>query len=231
MACTSCHDPHGGDRARQLALETPRGNAVCTACHSALATPDALRAHAHHDPNGRGGTCIACHMPKKNMGLGYELTRYHRIGSPTDRARVENDRPLECALCHTDKSVAEIVTAMERSFGKRFDKGALRALYGDLDANALEATLARGKPHEVVPAMIALADARHASAAFAIAPHLGHEFPLVRYFARDALGKLFGTSCAVDVDNGAADAIRREGHAWVTSRMHSSSASGRASEP
>ena len=55
-------------------------------------------------------------MPKKNTGLGYQLTRYHRIGSPTDAARVEKDRPLECALCHADKSVASLVSTMECLF-------------------------------------------------------------------------------------------------------------------
>ena len=47
-------------------------------------------------------------MPQKNLGLGYNLTRYHRIGSPTEKARVEGDRPLECALCHADKTVEEL---------------------------------------------------------------------------------------------------------------------------
>ena len=64
-------------------------------------------------------------MPRKNMGLGYDLTRYHRIGSPDRPGRVERDRPLECALCHVD-SVGELVGSMERWWGKRYDRGALR---------------------------------------------------------------------------------------------------------
>ena len=56
----------------------------------------------------RGRAASACHMPRKNMGLGYTLTRYHRIGSPDDPVRVERDRPLECALCHADKTVADL---------------------------------------------------------------------------------------------------------------------------
>jgi len=51
---------------------------------------------------------------QEEQGLGYELIAYHRIGSPYDRQRVEGDRPLECALCHTDKSVAELTATMER---------------------------------------------------------------------------------------------------------------------
>src|SRR6185436_351566 len=120
----------------------------------------ALRAHAHHDPSGAGGACIGCHMPKKNMGLGYALTRYHRIGSPTDRARVEGDRPLECALCHVDKSVGELVGAMERFWGKRYDRAALTALYGDLGGSALLSTVVRGKAHEQATAMHVLGEHR-----------------------------------------------------------------------
>ena len=106
MACTACHDPHrAGDAERLRALATPAGNATCVGCHKDLGDRDRLRAHAHHDPAGAGGSCVACHMPRKNMGLDGSLTRYHRIGSPTDPARVLGDRPLECALCHADRSV------------------------------------------------------------------------------------------------------------------------------
>ena len=70
----------------------------------------------------RAAPASSCHMPRKNMGLGYALTRYHRIGSPTDAARVERDRPLECALCHADRSVASLVGDMERLWGKRYDR-------------------------------------------------------------------------------------------------------------
>src|SRR6185369_6882762 len=136
----------GRDRLEQLG--GPAGNAICARCHPALATAEGLRAHTHHGP-GAGSACVGCHMPKKNMGLSYELSRYHRIGSPTDEARVLGDRPLECALCHYDKSVEELVGDMERFWGKSYDRTALQALYGeDLSVKPLEATLARGKPQE-----------------------------------------------------------------------------------
>jgi predicted CXXCH cytochrome family protein len=204
MSCVTCHDPHGEDRREALArLATSAGNPTCTGCHQAYAAPEALRAHAHHDPAGAGGSCIACHMPRKNMGLGYTLTRYHRIGSPTEPSRVEGDRPLECALCHPRETVASLVGDMERFWGKRYDRDRLAALYGSLDARPLEATLARGKPHEQATALGVLAETRpapgDAATRTAAARQLANPIPLVRYYARRAVEAL-GGPCEVDLD-------------------------------
>jgi Doubled CXXCH motif (Paired_CXXCH_1) len=201
MSCVTCHDPHGEDRKETLArLATPAGNGTCTRCHGQYAAPEALRAHAHHDPAGAGGSCVACHMPRKNMGLAYELTRYHRIGSPTETARVEGDRPLECALCHADATVGTLVSAMERFWGKHYDRARLAALYGDLDARPLEATLARGKPHEQATALGVLGEARAQGALVAAARELANPVPLVRYYARRAVEQIRGAPCDVDLD-------------------------------
>jgi hypothetical protein len=139
-------------------------------------------------------------MPRKNMGLGYALTRYHRIGRPTDPARVEGDRPLECALCHVDRSVGSLVDAMERFWGKRYDRARLASLYGDLAALPLQATLARGKAHEQAAALGVLGEARVASALPAAARQLTNPFPLVRQYARRAVEQLRGAPCDVDLD-------------------------------
>jgi len=201
LACTACHDPHALDKPEHLAqLATPAGNRVCEPCHKAFASPEGFADHAHHLPTGPAGSCIACHMPRKNMALDYSLTRYHRIGSPTDRERVEGDRPLECALCHADKSVAALVGDMERLWEKRYDRGKLRALYGDLAGNALLATLARGRPHEQVTAAMVLAENKMNSAAPLVARLLASPYPLARRFAAQALTSMLGRPCAVDVD-------------------------------
>jgi predicted CXXCH cytochrome family protein len=197
MACTRCHDPHGGGddgAARALrALATPAGNAVCTDCHRELAASDRLRAHAHHDPGGDGASCVACHMPRKNMGLDGRLTRYHRVGSPTDPARVLGDRPLECALCHSDRTVADLVVAMERWWPVRYPRQRLQELYGSLDSNVVRATLERGKPHEKAVAIGVLAEKRAADAAPLVARELANEYPLVREWARRALDAMGAT--------------------------------------
>ena len=201
MSCATCHDPHTEDRRADLdRLATTAGNAVCVRCHPQYAPAPALAAHAHHDPTGAGGSCIACHMPKKNMGLGYALTRYHRIGLPDDPARVERDRPIECALCHTDKTVADLVGKMEAWWGRKYDRAALANLYGTVDARPLQATLMRGKAHEQAVAVAVLGEARRTEALPGIARQLVNPFPLVRYYAKRAVDTLADRPCAVDLD-------------------------------
>lgn len=217
MSCTACHDPHTRDHSKRLQqLEGPAGRALCTSCHEGLGSDAAVSAHTHHRPDGAGSSCIGCHMPKKNTGLGYSLTRYHRIGSPTDRARVLGDRPLECALCHLDSSVETLVLAMERWWGKRYDRPALRALYGDdLHMNVLKSTLSRGKAHEQTVAIALLGESRRSSAVPLLVPELSHEFPLVRYFAKHALQTLTQRRLPVDV-NQSASSVATQAQDWLT---------------
>ena len=219
MTCTTCHDPHAeDDRAALEKLATPAGNRVCTPCHSELASDSALRAHAHHDPKREGGACIACHMPKKNIGLGYDLTRYHRIGSPTDRVRAEQDRPLECALCHRDASVQKLAQSMQTWWKKQYDPGALRRLYGDdLEVNVLVATLERGYPHEQTVALVELSRTGDRAHAPRIAAALENELPLTRYFAREALSRLTGKRPALDMSLPGAE-LRAAGEAWLAAQ-------------
>jgi predicted CXXCH cytochrome family protein len=199
MTCTTCHDPHGAKPRDTLrALATPAGNPTCTACHAELAERARLKEHAHHDPDGAGGSCVACHMPRKNMGLEGTLTRYHRIGSPTDPARVLGDRPLECALCHADRSVGSLVEAMERWWPVRYPRQRLEELYGSLAANVMRATLERGKPHEQAVAIATLGEARDRAAAPLIARSLAGDYPLVREWAKRALVSILGR-CDVDL--------------------------------
>ena len=215
MTCVDCHDPHGrAEPERMRRLQTPAGNLICTRCHTALRGPAALRAHSHHAPDGEAGACLACHMPRKNLGLDYRLTAYHRIGSPTDPERVLRDRPLECALCHGDRSVEQLVVTMERWWGKRFDRAALRALYGaDLGVNALRAALA-GKPHEQAAAFGVLGERRVAGAVPALAEGLSHRLPILRFFARAAIERITGQPVPVDLHARAAG-LKIEVRRWL----------------
>ena len=200
MSCVTCHDPHAPDNQRRmLELEGAKGSAICQKCHPQYTTPEAVRAHTHHDPAGAGGQCLSCHMPKKNMSLENRLTRYHRIGSPTDAARVEKDRPLECALCHADKTVAQLVDTMESWWNKKYDRAALRTLYGSLDANVVRATLQVGKAHEQAAALTVAGEARDRDALPLVVAQLTHPYPIVRYFAVRALEAILGHDVAIDL--------------------------------
>jgi predicted CXXCH cytochrome family protein len=215
LVCTACHDPHGIDSAEHLAqLATPAGNRVCTGCHGQLAAKEAVRAHSHHDPDGPGGACVACHLPRKNMGLAYQLTRYHRIGSPTDAARVLGDRPLECALCHADATVETLVSQMEAWWAKSYDRKALAVLYADLGRPALIQTLEAGKPHEQAVAIALLGEHRDVAAAPVIADAMTHRYPLLRYYARRALEQISARPLPLSLDRDNAE-ISADVAAWL----------------
>jgi len=224
LSCVHCHDPHAEDsKSSLLALEGPAGDALCASCHGKLRDPAALRAHTHHAADSAGSHCLNCHMPKKNLGLAYELTRYHRIGSPTDRERVEGDRPLECALCHTDKSVAELASTMARLWHKKYDQGALHRLYGqDLRVNALEATLRYGKPHEQGTAVAIAGRDRLLSLLPLVTQQLANDYPLVRYFARHAIERITGAPLPIDMNETGA-AILHSAQSYLSANPHRSS--------
>lgn len=215
LTCVECHEPHAADATAKLrALPAAEKDALCTRCHDKYGAPAALRAHAHHDPAGEGARCIACHMPKKNLALDGGLTPYHRIGSPNDPARVILDRPVECAVCHGDKTVGTLVTTMETWWKRPFDRDALVRLYGSLDANVLRATAMRGKPHEQALAFFLLGERKDHDAIPVLAPQLTHPYPLVRGYAKRALDAIAGAPIPVDID--AEDsAIEAQTRTWL----------------
>jgi len=214
MTCTSCHDPHSRDaRDRPGFLRSVAGNGVCTACHTELAGPQAVSAHTHHPADSAGSACLQCHMPEKNLSLNTTLTTYHRIGSPNDPERVERDRPLECALCHVDKSAGELVDTMLDWWPGSFDRDRALALYGTPRANVMERTLQIGRPHEQAVAMHRLADSDHAKKKTMIAQQLKHPYPHVRYHALALLQKM-GHEVPVDLHQDL-DGIASELDAWL----------------
>lgn len=214
LACTGCHDPHvGDDKAHLVALEGPAGDAVCTRCHAKYVGVAATE-HSHHPPTSPGARCVACHMPKKNMALDGGLSRYHRIGRPNDPVRVLEDRPLECALCHDDKSPKALVETMEKWWGGTYDRARLKALYGDLDGDVLLETLSVGKPHEQAVAAVVLGQRKRRAAVPFLLPVLTNPFPLVRTFALDSLEAILGGPSGIDLHRGNGE-IAKQARAWV----------------
>ena len=205
----ACHDPHAADAPDKLPARWNRRGQRTVPRLSRQVPRNASSRPTRITPlpvPGRSASIVTC--PKRTWGSGYQLTRYHRIGSPNDKAKVESDRPLECALCHVDKSTLELVNSMEAFWGKRYDQE-LELLYGDLGRSPLLATATRGKAHEQATAIHVLGEARVAAALPGVAEQLCNPFPLVRYYARQALGQITGRPCDIDLDRDSAD-IRAE---------------------
>lgn len=106
MDCSSCHNPHGTDRDKQL-----RGDnvAVCVQCHEDKRGPFVFM---HGAQLGLGDGCLSCHdshgSPNRNMlKLGDARTlcvschsRESAAGVPHGRAGLQTSG--DCTRCHTE---------------------------------------------------------------------------------------------------------------------------------
>ena len=196
MACATCHDPHArGSARRARALATPAGNArVRRAATRSTPRPRRCARTPTTIRRAPAARCVACHMPRKNMGLGYALTRYHRIGSP-DRRRARRARSAARvrALPRRQAASRRWSTTWSAWWGKRYDRARAARLYGDArreraarDAGARQAARAGAGDGGAGRARVTR------GAAAAIARQLANPFPLVRYYARRAVDTLRG---------------------------------------
>ena len=118
-------------------------------------------------------------------------------------------RPIECALCHPDRSVIFLVETMETWWGRRFDRGSLQSLYGpDLTVNVLAGTLARGKPHEQAVALGLVAQGKARLPLNDLVEQLANEIPLLRYYAKMAAERLAGVELPLDMTVTGAQIVR-----------------------
>ena len=128
------------------------------------------------------------------------------------------DRPFECSLCHADRSVDQIVSTMERWWGKRYDRARLKRLYGqDLSLNPVRLALMGGRPHEQALAADIAARKSLPETESAIVSLLSSSYPLVRYFARHSLERRLGEPLALDMNLPGAE-LERAARAWLAER-------------
>ena len=226
MTCTSCHGMHEGDPRGQIRARFggKSSNAMCTGCHTALATLEAARLHAHHDPagEGAGGRCVSCHMPRIVYGV-LDMHRSHRIEVPDPARAAAAGRPDACTSCHVERTVAWAEAAARRLWGgARFSPGArvpagsspLEALFGGPPVARAAAADALGR----APATDGEARARRVGALLDVMAQ--DRYPAVRHLAWRSVRRLVapdappGTGFAADYDPSAnlaqrADAVSR----------------------
>ena len=174
MACTACHDPHAADpREKLAALATPRGQSRCARSATRQSRPRRSRStritsrsagRLHRVPHGEEE-----HGPR----LRADPLPPHRLAD-RDRAASLGDRPLECALCHADKSVEQLVVDDGAVVGQalRPRRAEARCTATTSASTCMRATLERGKPHEQAVAIAMLGEAKDATAIAAIEPML-----------------------------------------------------------
>ncbi|HKQ58943.1 MAG TPA: cytochrome c3 family protein [Candidatus Eisenbacteria bacterium] len=113
LTCVSCHSMHGGDP-RGMIRPAMRGPEGCLQCHEAIGRD--VETHTHHDPQGTGSDCYACHMPPTTYGL-LAVHPSHRITNPDPSRAWRYDMPEACTLCHTDRSAAWAARAARDHYG------------------------------------------------------------------------------------------------------------------
>lgn len=98
--CTTCHTSgHNIDIAGNPQL-APSSNSLCAQCHAQIVND--VQAHSHHDPKGRGASCVECHMPRVVISLRAEM-RDHSMSIPIPENTIQHNVPNACNLCHKDK--------------------------------------------------------------------------------------------------------------------------------
>jgi tetratricopeptide (TPR) repeat protein len=107
VTCSDCHDPHAA---------APRlpGDSVCAQCHPAERF--ATKAHHFHDPEGKGASCVECHMPPTTY-MGVDARHDHSMRVPRPDQSVALGTPNACNTCHADKTPQWAAAQVEGWYG------------------------------------------------------------------------------------------------------------------
>jgi hypothetical protein len=111
IRCTDCHDPH-------TARLKHDGNKVCTSCHEHPAGKYDSPAHHRHNTNGKGASCVECHMPETTY-MAVDPRRDHSLRVPRPDLSVQLGTPNACTRCHLDR--AKIPPARRADFTQYLD--------------------------------------------------------------------------------------------------------------
>jgi Flp pilus assembly protein TadD len=139
VTCSDCHDAHD----QKLKVD---GDAMCSSCHQ----PErfATRKHHFHREQGKGASCVACHMRTESyMVVDRRHDHSFRVPRPDLTAALgAANAPNACNDCHHDRPAAWAARAVRRFYprgrsttphyaqaiqaGRSFAPGAEQALLG-----------------------------------------------------------------------------------------------------
>ncbi|HQR73273.1 MAG TPA: ammonia-forming cytochrome c nitrite reductase subunit c552 [Sulfurovum sp.] len=108
VTCSDCHDVHS-------LSQTSLNDTVCFKCHQA-STYTSTKHHFHQE-NGKGASCISCHMPSRTY-MGVDERNDHSFRLPRPDLSIGTDNPNACNQCHTDKSAQWANDVMVKWYGK-----------------------------------------------------------------------------------------------------------------
>ena len=109
VTCADCHDAH------DLKVKVGRDD-VCSSCHQ----PErfATRKHHFHRENGKGASCVACHMRTETY-MGVDARHDHSLRVPRPDLTVElgaGNAPNACNDCHRDRTARWAAQAVRRFY-------------------------------------------------------------------------------------------------------------------
>ncbi len=122
MTCVDCHAPH--DQSYQTPTAVPLSDRFsdgqCLECHASKAAEPA--AHTRHADGSDGARCVSCHMPYLQQPELGEDIRYARSDHTIPVPRPAGDQSMgitdACALCHADRSAAELDRLTAQMWGE-----------------------------------------------------------------------------------------------------------------
>jgi Flp pilus assembly protein TadD len=177
VTCSDCHDAH------DLKVKVSKDD-VCSSCHQ----PErfATRKHHFHRENGKGASCVACHLRTETY-MVVDVRHDHSIRAPRPdltMALGHENAPNACNDCHRDRSPRWAARAVRRWYpGGQQEKphyaAALHAgrTYGPAAEQALLEVIEDAKAPGIV----------RATAVSLLPPHLGPDsLPALEKAATDA---------------------------------------------
>lgn len=117
MRCSSCHEPHS-QAARALDGESAEGrhsDRQCTVCHRNQREEAAKKRHHRH--GAARIDCVDCHMPFTWMMDEPRIVQRvsdHSVSIPRPRESLELGLPNACTTCHSNRSPAWALEAVQR---------------------------------------------------------------------------------------------------------------------